>query len=127
MPTTELPVRQRGLCCEIELPVDQAWAEGTAALLKALADPTRLAMAWCLWYARAPVCICDFTARFELGQPTISHHMAKLRAAGLVASEKRGIWMYYRLREDLPPATVTLIETLVEVGPGAHAERRRSR
>jgi ArsR family transcriptional regulator len=117
MAMTELPVRQRGLCCELELPADRGWVAEQAQLLKALADPTRLAMVWCLRRAEAPVCICDFTATFDLGQPTISHHMGKLKAAGLVESEKRGLWIYYRLRRDLAPATVRLMEVLVGDGP----------
>lgn len=116
MATTELPVRQKGLCCELELPADRSWATDTAGLLKALADPTRLAMVWCLRRAAAPVCICDFTATFDLGQPTISHHMGKLRAAGLVESEKRGLWIYYRLRGELAPPTLRLIDSLVAAG-----------
>ncbi len=118
MAMTELPVRQKGLCCELELPADQSWAAEQAQLLKALADPTRLAMVWCLRRAQEPVCICDFTATFDLGQPTISHHMGKLKAAGLVESEKRGLWIYYRLRRDLAPATLRLIELLVGDAPG---------
>jgi ArsR family transcriptional regulator len=125
MATTELPVRQKGLCCELELPADQGWAVENARLLKALADPTRLAMIWCLRRAEAPVCICDFTATFDLGQPTISHHMGKLKAAGLVESEKRGLWIYYRLRDDLAQTTARLIDTLVAEGPGATAAASR--
>lgn len=117
METMELPVRQKGSCCELELPADQGWAVESARLLKALADPTRVAMVWCLRRAQAPVCICDFTATFDLGQPTISHHMGKLKAAGLVESEKRGLWVYYQLRRDLAPATVRLIDALVADGP----------
>lgn len=111
---TEPPVRQRGRCCEVEMPPDGSWAADTVTILKALADPTRLAMIWCLCKAEEPVCVCDFTATFDLGQPTISHHMAKLRAAGLVDSEKRGVWIYYRLRDDLPLATARLLSALVE-------------
>lgn len=114
MAMTELPVRQRGRCCELEMPAGDSWAADTATVLKALADPTRLAMVWCLSKAKGPVCVCDFTATFDLGQPTISHHMAKLRAAGLVDSEKRGVWIYYRMRDDLPPATARLLAALVE-------------
>jgi len=119
--TAELPVRQKGLCCELELPPDQDWAAESARLLKALADPTRLAMVWCLRRAQAPVCICDFTATFDLGQPTISHHMGKLKAAGLVESEKQGLWVYYQLRHDLAPATVRLIDLLVAGGPAVNS------
>jgi hypothetical protein len=53
MAMTELPVRQKGLCCELELPADQGWMVEQAQLLKALADPTRLAMIWCLRRAEA--------------------------------------------------------------------------
>lgn len=101
----------------LELPTDEDWAVENARLLKALADPTRLAMVWCLRRAQAPVCVCDFTATFDLVQPTISHHMSKLRAAGLVESEKRGLWVYYRLHRDLPPSTASLIDALVAEGP----------
>jgi ArsR family transcriptional regulator len=113
MAMTELPVRQKGLCCELELPANEAWARDSALLLRALADPTRLTMVWCLRRAAAPVCICDFTASLDLGQPTISHHMAKLKAAGVVESEKKGLWVYYRMRDELSPDMVRLIDALV--------------
>jgi DNA-binding transcriptional ArsR family regulator len=105
-------VRQRGVCCGLP-EVDATWAEGTAGLMKALADPTRLTMVASLWKAEAPICICDFTAGLELSQPTISHHMAKLKEVGLVDSEKDGIWVYYRLAANLAPATRRLLAELV--------------
>ncbi len=105
-------VRRRGICCGLP-DVDATWAEGTAGLMKALADPTRLTMIASLWKAEAPICICDFTAGLELSQPTISHHMAKLKEVGLVESEKRGIWVYYSLSADLAPATRELLSQLV--------------
>ena len=109
----ELPVlRQRGVCCGLP-EVDEDWAERTSALIKALADPTRLTMIASLWKARAPICICDFTAGLTLSQPTISHHMNKLKAAGLVESEKRGVWSYYRLASDLDPSTRQLLNRLI--------------
>lgn len=111
--TKELPVlRQRGACCELPN-VNESWANNTSELMKALADPTRLTMLASLWKADGPICICDFTGGLELTQPTISHHMAKLKEAGLVDSEKRGIWIYYRLRDKLPPATRRLLAQLI--------------
>ncbi|HVS47422.1 MAG TPA: metalloregulator ArsR/SmtB family transcription factor [Candidatus Dormibacteraeota bacterium] len=113
MTRQELPVfRERGECCDLPV-VRESWANQTSALMKVLADPTRLTMIASLWKAEAPICICDFTAGLELSQPTISHHMAKLREAGLVDSEKRGIWIYYRLRDKLPPATRSLLAQLI--------------
>jgi ArsR family transcriptional regulator, arsenate/arsenite/antimonite-responsive transcriptional repressor len=109
----QLPiVRERGECCELP-GVDQRWAEDTSALMKALADPTRLTMMASLWKAEAPICICDFTAGLGLTQPTISHHMSKLKEAGLVDSEKRGIWVYYRLRNKLAPSTRRVLAQLI--------------
>ncbi len=97
-------LRRRGTCCELPV-VKESWANQTSELMKAMADPTRLTMLASLWKADAPICICDFTAGLGLSQPTISHHMARLKEAGLVDSEKSGIWTYYRLRDKLAPAT----------------------
>jgi ArsR family transcriptional regulator len=114
-----MPVRRKGVCHDLVLPADEAWALETARLLRVLADPTRLSMVWCLKRAAEPVCLCDFTARFDLSQPTVSHHMGKLRSAGLVEAEKRGLWTYYRLRPDLPATTLGLIDALVPDGRGS--------
>ena len=47
----------------------------------------------------APLCVCDITDAFDLGQPTISHHLRVLRQAGLIGGKKEGIWVYYWLTE----------------------------
>jgi ArsR family transcriptional regulator len=113
MAIKELPVvRERGVCCDLPT-VKTSWAEETADLLKALADPTRLTMVASLVKADGPICICDFTAGLELSQPTISHHMSKLKESGLVESEKRGIWVYYRLKDKLPTCTRKLLSQLI--------------
>ncbi|TMC97783.1 MAG: winged helix-turn-helix transcriptional regulator [Chloroflexi bacterium] len=113
MALKELPVvRQRGVSSGLP-DVDEAWAERTSILMKALADPTRLTMVASLWKADAPICICDFTAGLALSQPTLSHHMRKLKEADLVDSEKRGIWMYYRLARNLDANTRTLLSRLI--------------
>lgn len=112
MATQQLPVREKGACCDLPV-VRAAWAGETAELVKALADPTRLTMVAALWKADAPICICDFTAGLGLSQPTISHHMARLREAGLVDSDKRGVWVYYRLATRLKPSTRKLLGALI--------------
>jgi ArsR family transcriptional regulator len=58
-----------------------------------LGHPTRLSILATLLRSPAPAWICDFAAPYEFSQPTISHHMAKLKAAGLVESHKDGIWV----------------------------------
>ena len=112
--TKQLPViRERGVCCALPM-VRESWAQDRSELMKALSDPTRLTMVASLWKAAAPICICDFTAGLGLTQPTISHHMARLNEAGLVQSEKRGIWTYYRLRDKLPAETRELLSHLID-------------
>ncbi|GAC1613230.1 MAG: metalloregulator ArsR/SmtB family transcription factor [Candidatus Dormibacteraceae bacterium] len=106
-------VRERGTCCALPIRLDPEWASNQAQMMKALADPTRLSMIAALHRADEPICICDFTGALSLSQPTISHHMAKLREAGLVESEKRGIWVYYRLRTDLTPAATGLLAAIL--------------
>ena len=68
-------------------------------LLQAVAEPTRLAIVRQLG-AEGPVCACDFTACCDVSQPTVSHHLKVLREAGVVESERRGTWVYYRLTHD---------------------------
>ena len=65
-------------------------------LFQALADPTRLAIVRELAGA-AEVCACDFSTCCDVRQPTVSHHLKVLREAGVVESERRGTWIYYRL------------------------------
>jgi ArsR family transcriptional regulator len=66
-----------------------------AERLKAIADPTRLRMLDLLAQQSEALCVCDLTALFPQNQPTISHHLKLLRQAGLIDTEKRGIWSYY--------------------------------
>jgi ArsR family transcriptional regulator len=68
-------------------------------LLAALADPTRLAIVRQL--AQVETCACDFTACCGVAQPTISHHLKVLREAGIVTTERRGQWIWYRLAPDV--------------------------
>ena len=81
-------------------------AEQVAPLLKALADPVRLRLLSLVASRQGgEACICDLNAAFDLSQPTISHHMKVLHEAGLVDRDKRGVWVYYRVR---PQALVSL-------------------
>jgi ArsR family transcriptional regulator len=74
-------------------------AERITGLLKALADPIRLRL-MSIIAASEEACVCDLTAPFAVSQPTISHHLKVLRDAGLVDSERRGTWVWYRARRE---------------------------
>ena len=68
-------------------------------LLQALGDPVRLAIVRQL--ADQPeVCACDFMNCCDVRQPTVSHHLRVLREAGVIESERRGTWVFYRIRPD---------------------------
>ena len=64
-------------------------------VFKALADATRLEILRLVERQPGPTCVCDIVDHFDLGQPTISHHLKILREAGLLRSSKIGIWSFY--------------------------------
>jgi ArsR family transcriptional regulator len=97
-----LPVVDQALACCTPLGAEMMTAdqaETITGLLKALADPIRLRL-MSLIAATDEACVCDLTAPFDVSQPTISHHLKVLREAGLVDSERRGTWVWYRARRD---------------------------
>ena len=80
-----------GSCAPTRAPMRAKQAADFRAVLRALADDTRLRIVSLLAGSATPVCVCDIEARFELSQPTISHHLKILRKAGLVRAEHREI------------------------------------
>lgn len=108
-----VPIREKGVCCPPTTLLPAARVDASVDVLKALADPTRLQIMGVLKDASEPVCICDFAAAFDLSQPTISHHMSKLKDAGLVEVTRSGIWAYYRLAKNLETRTRALLDLLV--------------
>ncbi|NLI18395.1 MAG: helix-turn-helix transcriptional regulator [Actinomycetales bacterium] len=86
-----------GAACETSAPegLGIAESERLAALLKALADPVRLRLFSRIAAATDSVCVCDIQ-NVGVAQSTVSHHLRKLREAGLIESERRGSWVHYR-------------------------------
>lgn len=81
------------------LPADDA--ADLAAMLKVLADPTRLRLLHFIAQAGGDVCACDPVDTLGVSQPTVSHHLKVLSEAGLLDREKRGRWVHYTLRPDV--------------------------
>ena len=73
---------------------------GFGAELYAALDRDQLPDTALLATSPDPVCVCEFTGPLGLSQPTVSHHLKKLVAAGLLEREQRGTWAYYSLRPD---------------------------
>jgi ArsR family transcriptional regulator, arsenate/arsenite/antimonite-responsive transcriptional repressor len=95
--------RQAGGCCKafVEPDLSVEAAAGLAVVVKALADPTRLRIFDTVRKA-APeaVCQCELLPLFEMSQPALAKHLKVLVAAGVLATERRGLWAYYYLVED---------------------------
>ena len=74
-------------------------ADELAAIFRALGDPGRLRLL--SYLASQPggeACVCNLTEPLGLSQPTVSHHLKVLTDADLLERERRGTWIYYRLR-----------------------------
>jgi len=66
----------------------------TSDLFKGLAEPIRLRIAILL--LDQELCVCDLMAVLKLPQSTVSRHMARMKAAGLVIDRRNSKWVHYR-------------------------------
>jgi len=111
LPNVSIPVNMTGMkliqeieaCCTplLSAPLGEEDAETLAAALQALADPARLRLLSLI--ASCPdseACGCDLTTPIGLSQPTVSHHLKVLHEAGLLDRERRGKWVYFRVRPE---------------------------
>ncbi|RVX44978.1 ArsR family transcriptional regulator [Nonomuraea polychroma] len=93
-------------------PFDADQAAGVARVFKALGDPVRLRILSIVASREGgEACVCDITDAFELSQPTISHHLKVLKDVGLLTSERRASWVYYRLVPDTLAELSALLNT----------------
>ena len=93
-----------GGCCAplTREPLAQADALDLAPVFKALGDPARLRLLSLIaCHEGGEACVCELTEAFDLSAPTISHHLKVLREAGLITSERRGTWIYYRVSPEV--------------------------
>ena len=84
-------------CCEpvVYPDIERAQAARMAIVAKALGDPIRLQLVDVLRKHAGKVCVCELVPLFNIAQPTVSHHLKVLRQAGIVGSERQGLWAYY--------------------------------
>src|SRR5689334_13082218 len=107
MPTmldvADISAAGRAACCTplAREPLSAAEAEQLATTMKALADPARLRLLSIVAASEgAEACVCDLIEPVGLSQPTVSHHLKVLTAAGFLTRSKRGTWAYYALVPD---------------------------
>ena len=99
-PKQKRPAGER--CCDpvVYPDIQRHEAERVASIAKALGDPIRLQLVDVLRKHAGKVCVCELVPLFDVSQPTLSHHLKKLREAGIVDSERRGLWAYYYVRPE---------------------------
>jgi ArsR family transcriptional regulator len=104
MTTLELIPKQKRpkgeLCCEpvVYPEIERDEAERMGRVAKALGDPIRVQLVDVLRRHAGKVCVCELVPLFDVSQPTLSHHLKKLRDAGIVDSERQGLWAYYYVK-----------------------------
>lgn len=115
----ELPVVQGDVdvpCCPplTAGELSMAAAERMATMFKALADPVRLRLfSRIASHPGGEACVCDISD-VGVSQPTVSHHLKKLRDAGLLTSERRGTWVYYKVE----PSVVAAMSAMLDLPAG---------
>lgn len=89
-------------CCDADAqPSMTIAAAGRATVdLEILAHPVRMQLLDVLVRKEGHVCVCDLEAAVPVKQPTVSHHLRLLKEAGLVTSERQGLYVYYRIKRD---------------------------
>ncbi|MGV9775404.1 ArsR/SmtB family transcription factor [Streptosporangium sp. NPDC003464] len=101
-------------------PLNIEQAAGVARVFKALGDPVRLRiLSIVASRSGGEVCVCDITGAFELSQPTISHHLKVLKEVGLLTSQRRASWVYYRLVPETLGELSTLLTLPTTTAPAA--------
>lgn len=110
LPPTEEPVAP---CCPplTAGELSPTEAETMAAMFKALSDPVRLRLfSKIASHPDGEACVCDI-ADVGVSQPTVSHHLKKLRDAGLLTSQRRGTWVYYRVAPSVVAAMSAMLDS----------------
>ena len=73
--------------------------EQCCQIFHALSDKTRLKILELL--KGKEICVTDICSKFEMTQPSISHHLDILKRCGLVTSNKQGREVYYTFKNDI--------------------------
>ena len=107
-----IPVAESIACCAplAATTLSDEEADATAALFRALGDPTRVRIVNLLASSGEPVCVCELVDALGLAQPTVSHHLRKLVEAGLLEREERGKWSFF----SIDPVACARLASLVD-------------
>ena len=90
-----------------------------AEIFKLLGDSTRTKIFWILCHCEE--CVINISALMDMSSPAVSHHLNKLKSAGLIISRREGKEVYYKAADiPLSAALHTMLEDMVEIScPGS--------
>lgn len=100
--------------------MQQSRYEARAAIIKALAHPTRLFIVEELH--RGERCVCDLTAQIGADISTVSRHLAVLKHAGIIDDDKRGNQVFYTLKVPCILNFLGCVEAVLESNMREHTE-----
>lgn len=103
--------------------------DADVALLKALAEPTRLRLA-ALLALHGETCVCELAAAMDAPEFRVSRHLAIMKGRGLVEARRQGTWMHYRLavpRSQLEECLQACFRDCLPKHPTVVADLRRLR
>lgn len=81
---------------------------------KLLGDKSRLTI-MALLNRREEICVCEFVEMLDMSQPSVSQHLRKLKAAGMVQEKRKGQWIYYSLHIDDMPHVQSIMKHLPDL------------
>lgn len=100
-------------CCTDNIVSDEV--SSLAGVLKVISEPNRLRIL-CVLSEDGEHCVCELAGHMQgVSQSLLSHHIADLREAGLIESEKRGQKKYYKLT-DIGKKVISNVLLLTEKG-----------
>lgn len=106
-------------------PMARRWKElSLIRVLKSLGDETRLSIVNVLRIEN--LCVCEIEAILQNSQSNVSRHLAKLRDAGIIYSEKKSQWVYYGINTDILDK-YAFIKTLLDEDLAKHDEYQEER
>ncbi|QIM16127.1 metalloregulator ArsR/SmtB family transcription factor [Leucobacter insecticola] len=119
-PSPQTPLAARAISPKI--------ATSLADTLKALADPLRLRLVSAIAAtSNGDCCVCDLTAIADVSQPTVSHHLKKLKDAELLTSERRGTWVHYQIAPARRAEVMALLSAVTPLEEAVDAENETAR
>ncbi|MBP1327606.1 ArsR family transcriptional regulator [Leucobacter exalbidus] len=128
MTTTPAVIDAETCTPSVDYAIGPEAATQVAATLKALAEPLRLRMLSAIATdPRGESCVCDLAELTDVSQPTVSHHLKVMKDAGLLASERRGTWVWYRIVSARKTAVTALLDSFAPASLLAISETEQGR